>query len=307
MDLIKLLFYREDTWNVGILYNYSQETFITSEFHKQIQNIFWIRSKNTRDFYADPMITEYFGEPLLFVEEWINCEKKGIISYINIIDTIENKIHHPVTKHVLDFSTHLSFPFLFEYEDKLYMVPENYQSNSIKIYEAGNTPDNWEEAGILMENFPGIDTVIFEYKSVWWMFATKYDYAKKRDDRQNLYIWHSHSPLHGWKEHPMSPIHYEEPIARNAGAPFVIQNKLYRPAQDCRSGYGKGVFLYEITKLTKEEFSEKVFKHIAPHPDQPDRLHTLSCCNMISAIDGVKGRYDIWKPIQYLKQRYFMK
>lgn len=307
MNIIRKLFYTEHTWNVGILNNFAQESIISQDIHKQKQNIFWIGPKNTRDFYADPMVTEYFGKPILFIEEWIDDEEKGIISYIDILDTIEKKNHNPITKHALNLPTHLSFPFLFEYNDKLYMVPENYQSNSIKIYEAGNTPDNWSESGVLMENFPGVDTVIFEYNSVWWMFSTKFDYARNGDDRQHLYIWYSDSPLQGWVEHPMSPIHYDESVARGAGAPFVVQNKLYRPAQDCRCGYGKGLFLYEITELTKETFSEKVFKHISPLPEQPDALHTYSCCNMISVIDGIKGRYDIRKPFNYLKQKYFKK
>lgn len=303
MNILKKLFYTEHTWNVGILNNFSQESLISQDLHKLNQNIFWIGPKNTRDFYADPMVTEYFGKPILFIEEWVDAEKKGIISYIDLADTIDIKNHHPSTKHVLDFPTHLSFPFLFEYNNKLYMVPENYQSNSIKIYESGNSPDIWNETGILMENFPGIDTVIFEYNSLWWMFSTKFDYTGNVDNRQNLYIWYSESPLCGWVEHPMSPIHYDEPVARGAGAPFVVQNKLYRPAQDCRCGYGKGLFLYEITELTKEDFSEIVFKHIVPFPEQPDALHTYSCCNMISVIDGIKGRYDIRKPFVWLKSK----
>ena len=301
MNILKKLFYVEHKWNIGILNNFSQDELISQNLHKQRENIFWIGPNNKNDFYADPMITTFFGRTLLFIEEWIDTEKKGIISCINLSETIEKKNSHPPTKHILDFPTHLSFPFLFEYNNKLYMVPENYQSNAIKIYEAGRKPDEWWEAGVLIENFPGIDTVIFEYNSTWWMFSTKFDYIKNGDDQYNLYIWHSNSPLHGWKEHPMSPIHYSEPTARGAGAPFVSQNKLYRPAQDCRGGYGKGLFIYEITELTKKKFSEKVFRHITPLPEQPDALHTYSCCNMISAIDGLKGQYDIRKPFIWLK------
>lgn len=302
MNILKKLFYTEQTWNVGILNNFSQESLICCDMHKQRQNIFWIGPKNTRDFYADPMVTEYFGKPIIFIEEWIASKERGIISYLDLEDIIEKKNHHPVTKHVLDMSTHLSFPFLFEYNDKLYMVPENYQSGKIRIYEAGKTPDDWIDVGVLMENFPGVDTVIFEYNSVWWMFSTKFDYTKNRDDRQHLYIWYSDSPLQGWIEHPMSPIYYDDPIARGAGSPFRVQNKIYRPAQDCRCGYGKGLFLCEITELTKERFSEKVFKHISPISGHPDALHTYSSCNMISVIDGVKGRYDIRKPFAYLRK-----
>ena len=86
MNILKKLFYTEHTWNVGILNNFSQESLISQDLHKLNQNIFWIGPKNTRDFYADPMVTEYFGKPILFIEEWVDAEKKkGLFPILTLL------------------------------------------------------------------------------------------------------------------------------------------------------------------------------------------------------------------------------
>lgn len=294
---LKKLFYTSSKWSIGVILNYHAHDILD----KEISNVKWFSAKKSADFYADPFITLYFGRPVIFFEEWINKEHKGIISYIELDEVQSNKGN--ISHHALELPTHLSFPYIFEYDGHLYMVPENYQSETITIYEAGDAPDKWTENRILMNNFPGIDTIIFKYNELWWMFSTKYDFDIKSDNRYQLYIWFAETPFGEWQRHSLSPIQYSEPIARSAGAPFEHSGKLYRPTQDCRGRYGKQIIITEISKLTSSEFLEHPVNVISPLPPYMDALHTYSSISSISVIDGIRGRYSLLKPITYLRDK----
>lgn len=300
MGLINKLFYESSQWSIGIIPDFEPHDLL----HNKIENIYWISPVKYADFYADPILTNYFGEPIVYLEEFVGAEKKGRISYIKVNDVLTTKTDKIVATPVLDFSTHLSFPYLFEYDGHLYMVPENYQSNTITIYEAGSTPDIWHKKTVLMDNFPGIDTVIFYNDNLWWMFSTKYDFDSNTDNRYELYIWYSDSPLGGWKPHLHSPIQSDKPIIRAAGVPFVVNGNIYRPSQDCISGYGKGIYINEIIELTTKVYSEEKIMRLSPIKPYKGAFHTYSSTSGFSVIDGIKGRYTLMKPLRYLYRKY---
>lgn len=297
-SIFKKLFWDSSQWSIGLLQNYQA----TDILEKDLDNITWFTSTNKKDFFADPFLTNYFGEPYLFFEEWIDTCKKGRISYINIKDVRT----HPknaafYVQPALDIDTHLSFPYLFEYQGELYMVPENYHSGSVSFYKNKANPGAWEKIATPLPNFPGIDTIVFPYMNYWWMISTKFDESIHRDNREELYIWYAKNPFADWHAHPLNPITYNGPIARAAGAPFTThEGKIYRPVQDCTKCYGGSIILMEITKLTCTEFSENPVQTIAPIPPYDEALHTYSAVGNLAVVDGIRGRLDIGKPFRYL-------
>ena len=48
----------------------------------------------------------------------------------------------------------------------------------------------------------------------------------------------------------------DKAIARNAGRPIIIDEVLYRLAQNCKYEYGENISLLQINKLSTEEYSE---------------------------------------------------
>jgi hypothetical protein len=52
--------------------------------------------------------------------------------------------------------------------------------------------------------------------------------------------------------------------ARPAGTPFVVDGRLYRPAQDCSDEYGGAVVLNEVELITPNGYHERAVKVLRP-------------------------------------------
>lgn len=293
-----LLPFRYEGWNIGVMYNYSQSDI----FSKACGNIVWLPPVKGGQFRADPFITDYFGKTIVFFENYDIYRGLGNISYFELTeDAISlNALSSKRIHKALEEKTHLSFPYLFEYEGNLYMVPENYQSNTIRFFISENSPVNWKECSCCIDNFPGIDPIIFEYNGLWWLFATPYVEGKKIE-QTNLHIWYSKTPLGPWNEHPLNPIIYSEPIARNAGRPILMEDTLYRLSQDCTNRYGEKLVINKIIILTPTEFKEEVVSKLGGHEPYGEAFHTFNSCKNISVIDGNRYKYSIRTAIQNVK------
>ncbi|WP_042705922.1 glucosamine inositolphosphorylceramide transferase family protein [Methanomicrobium mobile] len=293
-----LLPFRYESWNIGVIYNYSQSDLLS----KNCTDIAWLPPLKGGYFRADPFITDYFGNTTVFFENYDMNRGLGNISYFELnddkgsINLMSSKMIHKA----LEEATHLSFPYLFEYQENLYMVPENYQSNKIRFYVSENSPAKWRECACCIENFPGIDPIIFEYDGIWWLFATPYD-EDNNISRTNLHIWYSETPLGKWKEHPLNPIIYSEPIARNGGRPILMGDTLYRLSQDCTNRYGEKLVINKIIKLTPTEFKEEVVSKLGGYKPYDEAFHTFNSCKNISVIDGNRYKYSIRTAIQNAK------
>ena len=101
--------------------------------------------KNPKNRYlADPFLWEHNNQTICFVEDFSYITNKGSISAIEIRED-ENQILGPV----LNKSHHLSYPFIFEFENNLYMCPESCEKQSIDLYVCEEFPLKW----IFKKNF----------------------------------------------------------------------------------------------------------------------------------------------------------
>ncbi|MGO4780832.1 hypothetical protein AB4084_35670, partial [Lysobacter sp. 2RAB21] len=85
--------------------------------------------------------------------------------------------------------------------------------------------------------------------------------------------------LHGpWKPHLRNPVKVDHRSSRPAGTPFVHEGVLYRPAQDCGSGYGQAVVINRVLLCTPQRYREEAVRHCRPDPGgrNPHGLHTVS-------------------------------
>ena len=293
-----LLPFRYEGWNIGVVYNYSESDILS----KTCKDIAWLPQVMDGHFRADPFVTDYFGKTTVFFENYDVKRGLGNISFFELDGNTKslNSLTDILIHTALEEDTHFSFPYLLEYDDNLYMIPENYQSNKIRYYMSEGSPAKWKKCACGIDNFPGADPIVFEYNGLWWLFATPYVEGKKIE-QTNLYIWYSETPLGPWKEHPLNPIIYSEPIARNAGRPILIEDTIYRLSQDCSNRYGEKIVINKITKLTQTEFAEEVFLKLNGYEPYEEAFHTFNSCKNISVIDGNRYRYSIHTAIQNVK------
>lgn len=202
-------------------------------------------------YVADPFMIRKSGRWHMFFEVLNSQSGKGEIGLASSEDT--HQWHYQ--RIVLRESFHLSYPYVFEWNNEYYMVPESYQVNSVRIYKATDFPLKWAYLGDLLVGDVFEDSSLFRFKQRWWLLT---DLAKPPYWAGTLRLFFATDLLGPWIEHPSSPIVDGDPhIARPAGRVVVLNDKVIRFTQDCCPVYGTQVRAFEFTELTPTAFHEQ--------------------------------------------------
>jgi hypothetical protein len=234
-------------------------------------------------FWADPFIVSRDNKYYVFIEEFLYATQKGHISLI--VMNKDGSWEPPVR--VLEAAYHLSYPFVFEFENNIYMVPESYDNHTVELYKCTEFPRKWEFQKNLMEKCRAVDTTLFQWQGQWWMFSNRIA-TEGASPCDELFLYHSDSPCSdNWTPHQRNPIVSDVRSARPAGRLFVRDGHLYRPSQDSSRHYGYGFNICEIIKLTETDYEEKIISKVEPNWDQNIvSTHTLNYEDGLTVIDG---------------------
>ncbi|MBF0622664.1 MAG: hypothetical protein HQL54_12125 [Magnetococcales bacterium] len=212
-------------------------------------------------FWADPFVIEKHGVHHLFFEDYDYATKKGVISYIQLE---KKSIEHSTPITVMESEHHLSFPFLFNHNNALHMVPECSASGRIELYRCTHFPNEWTLQRVLMDNVSAADTVLFFHESRWWLF-TNLEVYPDAYHQDGLFIYHADDLMYGtWQAHPANPVVSDVRFARGAGSIFEQDGTLYRPSQDNSETYGGALNIQKIIELSPTRYREQHVKRFAP-------------------------------------------
>lgn len=203
-------------------------------------------------FWADPFVLFRNDKIFIFVEDYIFKLNKANISVLEL-DKEGNLLNN---RKILEKPYHLSYPFVFEIDDTLYMVPETSENKTVELYRCDGFPDKWSYVMNLMENVVAMDTTLFLYNNKWWLFTSinEMDYTSEHSE---LHLFYSDNLFTiNWIHHPCNPIVADVRQSRPAGRIFIHDNKIFRPSQDCSGRYGKAFNLNQIVKLNETEYAE---------------------------------------------------
>ena len=210
-------------------------------------------------FLADPFVIKKNGSHFCFVEDLDYKTDKGSISAYKITPSSCDSIGT-----VLEEDFHLSFPFIFEYENEIFMCPETHEKQEIRLYKCTDFPTKWEFHKTLMKGVSAADTMIFKRDNIWWLF-TNIDKSCVGDHGCQLHIYSADNPLSDeWVAHDNNPVIFDPLFARNGGM-IVSQNEVYRVFQ--RQGfdmYGEACGIARITSLSDTEYIEEIHSVIEP-------------------------------------------
>jgi hypothetical protein len=147
----------------------------------------------------------------------------------------------------------LAHPYVFEWQNEYYLIPEGHTEMSIRLYKATAFPEKWTYIGNILEgNAPFISPTLAHYKGLWWLFTS----PSGNDTLRLFYASDFRGP---WKEHPRSPVvNKDVRTARPGGRPFMIDGALYRLGQDCYPTYGRAVRAFQITEISPTAYAEKM-------------------------------------------------
>lgn len=214
------------------------------------------------EFWADPFIFNYRDDNYIFFENYNYSSKIGKISCGRIKDS--ELVDITV---VLDLDYHLSYPFIFEENGDIFLMPETSENNRLEIYKCINFPNKWELYSTAFEGEMVADASFYvDDNSQRWLFINKQDDLNSTMENE-LFIYKVDSlKLEHLEPHLQNPVIINSKTARNGGAIFKYKNEIYRPSQANIEGvYGRALNINKIEKLTIEEYVEKTIVTTYPN------------------------------------------
>ncbi|MCP4609550.1 MAG: hypothetical protein GY845_12635 [Planctomycetes bacterium] len=287
--------FRYDHWNVGIVHE-PIGAFLNPNAKPEIH---WFPTPERCRFLADPFGIARDSQVTILCEDFDYRSQRGCISSFQLDGTSS----WSVPQRTMDFSFHMSYPYLFQYQGEIYCIPETIAIREISLYKAEKLPNQWIKVGTLIDNIEGVDTTVFQYDGLWWLMCT----YEEQDPELNLFVWYAPDLMGPWKPHAVNPVKTDIRSSRPAGTPFMYNGNLYRPTQDCSRIYGGRIIINRVTCLTPLKFEEERVAVIEPRSDSsfPDGLHTLSSVGNSTLIDGRQYMFAPSKIIRLLNKEIF--
>jgi hypothetical protein len=236
-------------------------------------------------FWADPFVVQQNGKSLIFFEEFQIKNDKAHISLIEINETGKPSNPQPV----LDKDYHLSYPFVFKFNDDYYMLPETSANKTVELYKSTSFPAKWELAQTLINDIILIDPTLFFKGGTWWLFGATQTHPFTSTNDQLMLFYSNELLSSDWKSHPQNPVATHLSNCRPAGKIFEKDGKYYRPAQNNASKqYGYALSINEIKTLNEHTYKEEKILEINPSKENGLlAVHTLNFSDEITVIDGI--------------------
>lgn len=205
------------------------------------------------EFWADPFLFKHKNKTYVFFENYSYKTKLGKISCgriegNEIVDVLD----------VLKLDYHLSYPYIFEDNGEIYMMPETNENNQLELYKCLEFPVKWELYASAFEGEKVADASFFEDDDKQkWLFVNKQIDINSPFDSE-LYIYKVDSlRMQNLIPHKQNPVIMNSKTARNGGAVFTYKGNTYRPSQANIEGvYGRALNINKIETLNIDEYNE---------------------------------------------------
>lgn len=215
--------------------------------------------RNLTIIVADPFLFKMNNRLYLFYES------KGLLSNGVIKMTYtDNLLDWSDPLVVLQESFHLSYPFVFEENNRIFMIPESGEDKSVKLYEFMNddlTDIRFVNNLLVLPpkklRMGFADSSIYKKSGLYYLMTT----VKYENDVNCLELYYSEKIDGQYIKHPKSPIAFSNQLGRNAGCLLDVDGKLYRFSQDCTNRYGDNVNVSEVTSLSASDYTEHAIKY----------------------------------------------
>lgn len=273
---------KRDLWSIGVFrYDRADDLFSAPPIelaYFQGENGFRV-DKNYQSVAADPFLFTH-GDRLYLFYEVKTDHGHGTIH----AQSMSRDGYWHDHGQLLDEPFHLSYPQVFAFEDRIFMIPETAQSGAVRLYEAEEFPYHWRACATLIEAPLRDPTLIVTPDQGCFLLATSAEYE--------LRLHHSEAIERPFRYTGVS-ITRDPRLARCAGGILKVGGQLLRPAQDCSEVYGKRIHFQAIEKLTPSAYCERpsgLTLQIPTAPWMSRGSHHISSANFgksfFVAIDG---------------------
>lgn len=266
--------YHTDLWHVGIL-RAPVEACLSGWPEAEI---IWLPQQRPYCFLADPFGVWRDKHLHVFVESYDYRTKRGTLVR-HVFDETLRWLHEET---VMVQPYHLSYPFLIEQEDAVYLLPEAHRSGALTLYRLHDDFSGYSPVTELLK-LPAIDASPVQFAEKWWMF-----FSLPGSEKEALHAAFAPSLSGPWQLHPGNPLRVDKGSGRPGGRPLIHNHTLYLPMQDCRSTYGGALQWLRIDELTTHSFHATAITRLkAGNWATPftDGMHTLAACGPVTLFD----------------------
>lgn len=283
MNLIKR--YKVFDYNIGFLH-ISAKNLIEQ---RKIENIHWMQHSYRDRMFADPHLLNIENDVAeVLVEE---SEFLGPKAYLSKLSVSLNDFHLLSKQVIWKNNTHFSYPHIIRDRERIYILPENFESGKLNIYEYDKGTSLLKFVKCIIDE-PLVDANIICVKDKYWLFASKIE-----NSQSELYLWQSNDIFGPYLPDGGVKIKNGRRGSRMGGDIFEIRGKLYRVSQDCSVSYGFGLNIQRIEHLGLSDYVETEVLSIYPDKNSlyPDGLHTMTFHKDWCVIDGRYNRPDFFR------------
>lgn len=233
--------------------------------------------------WADPFLWKQDGHFYIFIEEKFFSAKHAHISCLTLDESL-NVVSNQI---VLQRPYHLSYPFIFSYDEQIYMMPETVGNCAIELYRCTGFPNQWEFFKTLIPDTPAVDATLLEKDGKWWLFANIRD--EGGSTWNSLHLFSADNPLSDtWTPHPGNPIVKDVNTARPAGKIISTNGNIIRPSQDCSARYGYATNFMNIQVLSETDFAEiRENRFKPPFLSKIQAVHTWNQLDNLTVVDAI--------------------
>jgi hypothetical protein len=237
-------------------------------------------------FWADPFLWKHEGKYFIFFEELFYSSHRAHIACI----TLDNQLNATAIDIVLERPYHLSYPFIFEYQEQIYMLPETKTNHAVELYRCECFPNRWVHVKTLLSNVRVVDSTLLQADNKWWLFSNSEQEDGSSHETLNLY-YSADLFSDEWNPHPLNPVVRDIHSARPAGRIFWKNGHMIRPSQDCSVRYGSAINFNKILTLTEKCYVEvRDWTYIPPKRWDILGAHTWNELDALNVIDALVFR-----------------
>ena len=184
----------------------------------------------------------------VFTEVWNRTLNHGTIAVVELTKSFQ----YIRSREVLTEPFHLSYPYVFKYNNSYYMLPEAWESKQLRLYKSKCFPWSWELHSILINDIDYADPTLCIFNDMFYIILNS---DPLENSQTELYF--SKNITGKWRKHS-SLIQIRNPSrsSRSAGKLLSLGNKTYRFTQDCHKKYGMGVNVTEILEISPKSYHQ---------------------------------------------------
>ena len=284
---LKVLFHKlfvGGQWYVG----YRNYKYTTSHSYDivEVSNGQWI---------ADPFLYEFEGRHYLFVEQY--NQEKGRAG-LGVYEFVDGKPAN--NRLIIENDYHMSYPCIFNYKGRHYIIPESSANNTIDLYEADSFPYEWSHKAVLLSGEKYVDSTVFFVDETVYLLSYK-------SDKGGWKLVLFELKLDEYRLIKLCEKEYSKNIGRPAGL-LYRSGKLFRPSQDCRKKYGEALIINEVdiisNKVYREHFSSRISYKDIVSPINIQRIHTINRDSQYEVVDLFEEKLELLRAFRILKRKY---